>query len=164
MKKKLMTYGVLVVFVMFLTACNSKATAVVDYNNDFIIAEYVEDEKEYINLTLDYEQMISENSDDLATQETQLTEEIIPKSQALLDKVKSNEFEEEEVQDVHNILIESEELRHEAVEKELEAIQTGSDDTMDEAFEIQEKAREKKQAFLDKLNELVEEYDLEVDE
>jgi|SRR5690625_2926556 len=159
-----MTYGVLVLFAVFFTACNSEAKAIVDYNNDFIIDEYVEGEREYVNLTLDYEQMISENSDDLAAQETQLTEEVIPKSQALLDKVKSNEFEEKEVQDVHNILIESEELRHQAVEMELEAIQTGSDEKMDEALEIQEKAREKKQAFLDELNELVEEYDLGVDE
>lgn len=35
---------------------------------------------------------------------------------------------------------------------------------MDEAFAIQEKAREKKRAFADELDELVEEYDLEVGE
>lgn len=118
--------GVLFVLAVFLTACNSTANAIVDYNNDFIMEKFVKEEQEYIDLRGEYEKVVNETDNDLEQREAFITDEILPKSQGLLDLAKKNKFEDEEVQDLHNLLVESEELRHESVEKELDAVQNDS--------------------------------------
>lgn len=118
--------GVLFVLAVFLTACNSTANAIVDYNNDFIMEKFVKEEQEYIDLRGEYEKVVNETDNDLEQREAFITDEILPKSQGLLDLAKKNKFEDEEVQDLHSLLVESEELRHESVEKELDAVQNDS--------------------------------------
>lgn len=164
MRKKLIAYGALFVFAIFLTACNSTANAVVDYNNEFIMQEFLNDEQEYIDLMAEYEQEVNETDNDLEKREAFLNEKLIPKSQKLMDLAKAKEFDDEEVQKVHNLLIKSEEMRHESIEKELEAVQKDSQEVFLEAQEVAEEAEEVRQEFLTKMDGLIEEYNLEEQE
>ncbi len=161
MRKKLFGYGVLCVLAVFLTACNSAADALVDYNNEFIMDEYSKAEQEYLSLSREYEKVVNESGNDLAVREEFMTEKVLPKSQQLLDKVKEKKFENEEVQEVHSLLVESEELRHQAIEKESEAIKADSEKIFNEATGLIKKSDKKKRAFFKKMDELAEEYNLE---
>lgn len=161
MKKRLITYAVLFVFIPLLTACNGAANAIVDYNNEFIMEDFLNEEEEYIDLRGEYEKVVNESNNDLEKREAFLNEKVLPKSQGLLDLVKKKKSENEELQEVHDLLVESEELRHESVEKELEAVQEDSQKIFLEAEGIVEEAEEKKQEFITKMDALIEEYDLE---
>lgn len=162
-RKKLVTYGILVIFAVLLTACNSTADAVVDYNNEFIMQEFYSKEQDYLNKVEEYQKLIEE-TDDQTKRKNFLEEEVLPRSQKLLDLTKNNQFENEEIQEVHNLLLESEELRHQSLEMELEAIESGSQETIEEAKEITNEVEEKKQEFISKMDALIEEYDLEEQE
>lgn len=148
-----------VLLMVVLTACNSTGDALVEYNNEFILEEYAPAEEKYNDMVIEHEQIIDE--DDLEKRIDFSENEVIPISQEVVDLVKQKEFEDEVVQEVHELLIESEELQLEANQKELEALQEDSSEMLDEAIEIGNEAADYRDEFLNELESLYDEYDLE---
>lgn len=162
MRKKLITFGVLLIFTIYLAACNSTADAIVDYQNDFVSTDFKNMEEKYIGLYNEYIEVVEESNDDIEQPEAFLSDKILPASQELLDLVKKNEFDDEEVQEAHNLLVKSEEIRHKSVKKEIEAVQNDfSQELILEAQDIVDEANEIKEEFHSKMITLIDEHDLE---
>lgn len=163
MKRKILLYGTLIGLILLLGACNPKGQAFLDYNNDFLMDDFAVDELEYLELREEYQKAIDESNNDLVVREEFITDKVLPASQALLDKVKRKKVEDDELQDIHDILVESEEIRHSAVEKEIESVKVASQKLLNEAEATVAKADEKKQEFIKKREEYAEKNGVEFD-
>ena len=166
MFKKLLPFTLLLAVAVMLSACNSTANELVDYYNNET-KEIAKIDEEFVLLQEEYILLTSEENE-IELYEELLSKRLLPKSQEIVDYAKGVELKEDEIQELHELLIASVEHRHQAFESELEAVkeyfETGSEEKFDESAQSLENYIEKQQAFDNRLEELIEEYEIEITE
>jgi len=162
-------YSILFIFgiisVLLLAGCSSAtADEIVDYNNEFLITDYSDETNTFLELWGEYEEIYAEESYEETA--TYFENELIPQAEKMLDLVKNKKIEAEELQEVHNLLIQSEEKQLESFEKEVMFLQDGAtDEALDEEiFELDEESYDLYEQFVEEFEELVDKYDIEEEE
>lgn len=165
MLKKTIIFPIILMMMIILTGCNSTAYELVDYNNNSV--KGVENlERELVILYDEYAGLTLVDNLGLKVYEEILDERLIPKSQEILDYVQAIEVSDKEIQELHQVFIESLETRHHAFENELEAVReyfdTGGEEKFSETPVYLEKSNEQKQEYDETLAQLIDKYDIEV--
>jgi len=143
----------------FVVGCSSEsADELVTYINDTcndLDEDYKEVYDKYVEVT---------KSDDNEEIVSVLEEDIIPKSQALIEKAEEIEFNDKEIEKVHNIYIEHIKLRHSAYENVLKAVKEDNTEYIDEANNLIADADLKIEEYDDARNKLAKELGVEITE
>lgn len=154
----------MLLLVLGLAACSGTADAIVDYNNDFIIKDFREENERFIELLDEYDEVALEG--DLEDQILYSESEIIPHAKKLVAMVRDRELGDDVLQDAHDHLIEYNELRLQAFEAELEYLMGDEEDEdlLDKAFDLIDDSVDALVKFEEEFDALVDEYDLEEEE
>lgn len=165
MKKHYITFILMIIMAAFMTGCNSTTDAIVDYNNEFLVEDYSKAFNTFLKLSDEFENQVEKEQIDTIAHEAYLQEQLIPQSKQLVNLVNDVQIEDEVVQELHQLLIDAEESRLQALENEYEYIQDL------EKIEMLEKSEEnvleserKMDEFIESLDQLKEEHNIEDDD
>jgi len=165
----LKNYGSLFIFammsVLLLAGCNTATTdEIVDYNNEFFITDYLAETETMIDLWDELEAVYLED----AYEERAIfyEHELVPQAEKIVDLVKNKKIEAEELQEVHNLLVQSEEAQLASFEKELLYLQGDAEDEAlaEEFYDLDDESYELHNEFIEAYEELFERFNVEKEE
>lgn len=153
---------------LVMAACNSEGDELVDYSEDVI--------DPMNEMRADMEDL----SDELMTMQDEqeiydtFNNEILPQVEDMeqfMQEYDEEELEYEETQELHQLHAETIETMHEGIQLMVEALElflqgdvVNADPLMDEALQYIEEGESLQEGFDDRIDELGEEYDLEIEE
>lgn len=151
--------------VLLLAGCNAAITdEIVDYNNDFLITDYLAETETIMELFEELDEVYLED----AYEERAIffEHELIPQAEEMVDLLKNKEIEADELQDVHNILVESEEAQLASFEKELLFLQGDGvdEDLAEEFYDLDYESYQLNEQFIEAYEELFERFNVEKEE
>src|SRR5690625_2810062 len=147
----------IVTILLFLVGCNSTADAIVEYNNEFLVTDLKESDDTLEMYLTEFENLFDHApADELATY---LEEKILPHSNDQIELIKSVKVDNDEVLQIHEILIQAEEKRLEVLEKQYELVKSDREDEnlMMEAFELTQEYLHLVKDFEETYESLIEE-------
>ncbi len=136
-------------FAVILTGCGASAEF-----ETYVSETCIDFDKDYKELHTMYGKVTTMNDDEIVTT---LKEEIIPKSEEFVKKVKETEISDEDIKKLHEIYIEIVELRHEAYENALNGVENRDYDSIDKANDCISKADKKFEEFIEERDKLADE-------
>lgn len=165
MKKHSITFALIITMIIFVTGCNRTTNAIVDYNNEFLVEDYSKALNTFLKLSDDFGEQVEKEQMDTVAHEAYLQEQLIPQAKQLVKLVHDVKIENEVVQDLHQLLIDAEENRLQALENEYEYIQDLEKvDIIEKADENVLESERKMDEFIKKLDQLKDEYNIEDDD
>lgn len=151
--------------IIFVTGCNRTTNAIVDYNNEFLVEDYSKALNTFLKLSDDFGEQVEKEQMDTVAHEAYLQEQLIPQAKQLVKLVHDVKIDNEVVQDLHQLLIDAEENRLQALENEYEYIQDLEKvDIIEKADENVLESERKMDEFIKKLDQLKDEYNIEDDD
>jgi|SRR5690625_321257 len=165
MKKHSITFALIITMIIFVTGCNRTTNAIVDYNNEFLVEDYSKALNTFLKLSDDFGEQVEKEQMDTVAHEAYLQEQLIPQAKQLVKLVHDVKIDNEVVQDLHQLLIDAEENRLQALENEYEYIQDLEKvDIIEKADENVLESERKMDEFIKKLDQLKDEYNIEDDD
>lgn len=164
MRKRYILFILLILSSLFLVGCNKTADALVEYNNEFLTEDYTKTLNTFVELSFEYEELTENDQISIDEQIVFLQEKLIPQGKQLVKLVKDVKVEDEVVQELHQILIDAEESRLLAIEKENEYLHDiEQEEIIEEAIEYILESEQNMNEFMDLYETLKDEYNIEED-